>query len=99
MAYEDLKDLTRRTAPDKILRDKAFSIGKNHKCDGHQRGLASVVYKLSDKKSSVGAITNEIISNKELAEELHKLIIRKFRKRKVYSSFIDNIWSADLDDM
>ena len=58
-----------------------------------------MVYKLFDKKASVWAIKNEIMSNKELAEELHKLIIRKFRKRKIYLSFIDNIWSADLDDM
>ena len=39
------------------------------------------------------------MSNKELAEELHKLIMRKFEKRKVHSSFIDNIWGADLGDM
>ena len=39
------------------------------------------------------------MSNKELAEELHKPIIRKYRKRKVYSPFIDNIWGADLADM
>ena len=41
----------------------------------------------------------EIMSNKELVEKLHKPIIRKFKKRKVYSFFIDNIWSADLADM
>ena len=35
----------------------------------------------------------------ELAEELHKPIIRKFKKRKVHSSFIDNIWGADLADI
>ena len=51
------------------------------------------------KKISGGAIKNEIISNKELAEELHKPIIRKFEKRKVHSSFIDNSWGADLADM
>ena len=45
------------------------------------------------------AIKNEIISNKELGEELHKPIIRKFEKGKVHSPFIDNIWSADLADM
>ena len=44
MAYGDFKDLTRRTAPDKILRDKAFNIAKNPKYDGYQRGLASMVY-------------------------------------------------------
>ena len=41
----------------------------------------------------------EIISNKELAEELHKPIIRKFEKQKVYSPFIDNIWVTNLTDM
>ena len=43
MAYGDFKDLTKRTAGDKVLRDKAFKI------DGYQRGLASMVYKLFDK--------------------------------------------------
>ena len=43
MAYGDFKDLTRRTASDKILRDKVFNIAKNQKYDGCQRGLASVV--------------------------------------------------------
>ena len=42
MTYEDFKDLTRRTASDKFLRDKAFNIAKNTKYEGHQRGLASV---------------------------------------------------------
>ena len=50
------------------------------------------------RKTSVGAIKNEIISNKELPEELNKTIIKKFKKRKVHSSFIDNIWGADLAD-
>ena len=44
-------------------------------------------------------VKNEIISNKELTEELHKLIIRTFEKRKVHSRFIDNIWGADLADV
>ena len=44
MAYGNFKDLTRRTASDKILRDKAFNIAKNPKYDRSQRGLASVVY-------------------------------------------------------
>ena len=51
------------------------------------------------RKTSGGAIENENVLNKELAEELHKLIIKKFNKRKVRSSFIDNIWVADLVDM
>ena len=52
MAHEDFKDLGRRTASDKMLRDKAFSIAKNPKYDGYQRGLASMVYKFYDKKSA-----------------------------------------------
>ena len=45
MAYGDFKDLKRRTASDKILRDKAFNIAKNPKYDGYQGGLTSIVYK------------------------------------------------------
>ena len=56
-----------------------------------------MVYKLFDKKSSGSGITNE--SNYQLANELHKPIIKKFKKRKVYSSFKDNIWGIDLADM
>ena len=52
-----------------------------------------------DKQTSCSGIKDENMSNKELAEELHKTIIRKLQKRKVYSSFIDNILGADLGDM
>ena len=45
MAYGDFKDLARRTACDKVLRDKAFNIAQNPKYDGYQKGLASMVYK------------------------------------------------------
>ena len=112
MADADFKGLNRRTAADKVLRDKAFNIAKNSKYDGYQHGLASMVYKFY---SSGGAATlarsetlatrnkseikNENISNKELAEELHKTIIRKCNKKKVHSPFIDNIWGPDLADM
>ena len=51
MAYGDFKDLARRTASDEVLRSKPFSIAKNPKDDGHQRGLASIVYKFFDKKN------------------------------------------------
>ena len=51
MAYEGFKDLARRTASDKVLRDKAFNIAKNHKYVGYQKGLASMVYKFFDRKS------------------------------------------------
>ena len=100
MAYGDFKDLKRRTASDKILRDKTFNIAKNPKYDGYQRGLASVVYKCFDKKSTGSGVANNTIKqNLQLAKELHKPIIRKFRKRKVYSGFRVNTWGADLADM
>ena len=51
MAYGDFEDLTRRTASDKILRDKAFNIAENPKYDGYQKSLASMVYKFFDKKN------------------------------------------------
>ena len=56
-----------------------------------------MVYKFFDKKSSRSGITNE--PNYKLADEIHKPIIRKFKKRKMYSSFRDNIWGVDLADM
>ena len=92
MAYGDFKDLNRRTFGDKVLREKAFIIAKDPKYDGCQCRLLSMVYKLCDKKTSGKGIKNENNSNKELAEELYKLITRKFNKRKVDSPFIDNIW-------
>ena len=58
-----------------------------------------MVSKFFDKKTSGSDTKNETISSKELAEELHKPIIRKFKRIKVRSTFIDNIWSADLADM
>ena len=98
MAYGDFKDLKRSIFADKVLRDKAFNFAKNPKYDGYHRGIASMVYKLLIKNFWWG-IKNENISNKELAEELHKPIIRKFNKTKVHSHLTDNIWGADLADM
>ena len=56
MAYGDFKDLARRTASDKVLRDKAFNIAKDPKYDVYQRGLASMVYKFFDKKNASSGI-------------------------------------------
>ena len=63
MAYEDFKDLKRRTFSDKVLKDKAFNIAKNSKYDGYQRGLASIVYKFFDKSTGSGIANNEINQN------------------------------------
>ena len=78
MTYGDFKNLTRRTASDKILCHKVFDIAKNPKYDGYQSGLASVVYKFFVKKTSGSGIKNENMSNRELVKELHKPIIRNF---------------------
>ena len=82
MAYGKTKDLTKRTQSDKDFRDRAFKIASDLKYDSYQRGLASMVYKFFDKKSSGSGIANE--SNYLLVNELHKPIIRKFKRRKVY---------------
>ena len=63
MAHGDFKDLARRTASDKILRDKAFNIAKNPKYDGYQRGLASMVYNIFNEKSA-GSGVNMHANNK-----------------------------------
>ena len=111
-AYADHKDLINRTEADKALIDKAYDIASNPKYDGYQRGLASMVYKFFDKKSTaepsslerMGSgfkkLKNTTKSNSSiLADELHKPITKKFDKRKVYSQFKDNIWGVDLADM
>ena len=85
MAYGKSKDFAKRTQSDKVLRDKAFKIASDPKYDGYQRGLASVVYKFFEKKSSKSGIANE--PNNQLANELQKQIIKILIKRKVYSIF------------
>ena len=97
MAYGKPKDLIKRTQSDKVLRDKAFKIASDSKYYGYQRGLASMVYNFFDKNSKGSGVINE--TNYQLANELHKPVIKKFKERKVYSSFRDNIWGVDLADM
>ena len=59
-----------------------------------------MVYKYFDKKlKGSGVANNEIKRNLQLAEELHKTVIRNLKKRTVYSGFRDNIWGANLTDM
>ena len=96
MAYGDFKDLTKKTIADKVLRDKVFKITSDHKYDGYQRGLASMVYKFFDKKSqgsgphssstwycplSSALLAANNKENMQLADELHKPIIRKLKKK------------------
>ena len=86
MAYGDLK---KRTADDKVLRDKAFNIAKNPKYDGYQRGLVSMGYKFFDKKTKGSGVTlanksaiKSIPQNEQLAKVRHKPIIKHFIKGK-----------------
>ena len=94
--YADHKDLINRTKSDKVLRDKAYNIASNPKYGGYQRGLASMVYNFFDKKSTAQPSSLERMrsglkklknSSSILADELHKAVIKKFEKRKVYSRF------------
>ena len=73
---------------------------------GYQRGLASMVYKFFDKKSTAEPSSLERMgsgtvksSSSILADELHNPVIKKFNKRKVYSQFKDNIWGVDIAEM
>ena len=97
-AYAKYKDVENRLIADDKLKNSAYDIATNPKYDGYQRRLAS-------KFSSKVAPRNKTISgkgmkevNKILAEELHKPVIGKFNKRKVYSQFKDNIWGVDIAD-
>ena len=85
------KDLEKITQSDIVLKTKAFKISSNPKYNDYERGLVSIVYKFFDKRSKGSGLKNQ-----QLAHKLHKPIIRKFKKRKVYSSFKDNILGADL---
>ena len=85
-AYSDSKDLDKRAISDKILKDRAYDNAKNCGYDGYQGALASMIYKFFDKKTGSGMNINE-----QLGEELHKPVIKEFKKRNVYARFKDNI--------
>ena len=105
MPYGGLEDLPRtsldlhRCDSDKVIHNKAFNILENAKYDEYQHRITSIVYKYFDKRFSEGTAKSRVMSYQQLAEELHAMrIIRKFGKRKVKSSFQNNIWSADFAD-
>ena len=98
MAYVVYKNLTKRTEPDKVLKDKAFNPkAGDPKYDGYEGGLTSMAYRFFDKKSAGSGINSML--NQQVANVLLKPIIRKFKRRKAHFSFKDNIWEADLADM
>ena len=101
MAYNIFKDLEKRTQSDIVLKNKALKIASNPKYNGYERGLASMIYKFFDKISKGSCLKENqgnFLQNSQLANELHKPIIGNFKKRKVHSSFKDNIWGVDLAD-
>ena len=87
-------DLAKRTISHKISKDWAYKITRNPKYDGYQRGLASMVYKFFDKRPNLRVSVNE-----DLAKELHKPVVKKFKLKKVYARFKHNIWAAGLAEM
>ena len=93
-AYVDSKDLPKRTISDKSLKDRAYENARNRGYDGYQRTLASMLYKFFDKKTGSG-----ISANEQLAEELHKPVIKRFKRKKVYARFKDIIWAADFVEL
>ena len=83
-----------------ILKDKAYEIAINRKYDGYQKQLASMVYKVFDKKTWSGVTGKMGVNvNEMLAHKLHKPVIKNFKRRKGYARFKDNIWAADLAEM
>ena len=100
MTYGGFKDLARRTAADKVLRDKAFNIANVLKYEGYQRGLASMVVVLIIKLNKITVLWTWLFNNQEL--QLKKFInpsLENLKKIKVYSKFKDNIWGVDLADV
>ena len=93
-ADSNSKDLAKRTISNKILKNTAYEIARNRQYDGYERALASVVFKCFDKE------TGSVVSlNEQIAQELHKPVINKFKRRKVYARFKGNVWAADLAEM
>ena len=94
VAYSDSKDLAKRTISDKILRDRAHETARNYNYYGYQKAFASMIYKFLDKKTGLGINVKE-----QLAEGLHKPVIKTFKRKKVHARFRNNIWAADLAEM
>ena len=83
----------------KILKDRTYETARNCGYDEYKRALASTAHKFFDKKTKSGVIGKskaEISVNEQLFDELHKPVIKKFKRQKVYSRFKGNIWAADL---
>ena len=93
MSNKHSKDLPKKAATNKVVRDKAFKIVKNPKCDGYQRGIASMVYKVSGQMSA-GTFANK---ETRISFKNHQMRITQ-DNYWVYSYLRNNIWGADLAD-
>ena len=93
-AYNKYKDPVNRRQSDIVLKYKALKIAVDPKVNRYQKSLAAMVYKFFNERTKGSGL-----NNKELTEELHKPIIKGFKRIKVYSSFKDNIWGVDLADI
>ena len=100
-AYAKYQGRANRRQSDIDLKNKALKIATDPRVNGYERGLASMVYKFFNERTKGSGINLQAnsLNNEVLAEELHKPIIKNFKRRKVYSSFKDNIWGVDLADM
>ena len=82
IAYGVFKDLTTRTALDKVLRNKAFSFAKNPKYDVYRRGLSSMVYKSFDRKLKVVVLIMKLTKMNNYLKNYIKQLLRHFDSSK-----------------
>ena len=100
-AYNKYKNSVNRKQSDIVVRNKALKIATDPRVNGYQRSLAAMVYKfINERTKGLGLnFVKNSLNNEMLAKELHKQIIRNFKRRKLYSSFIDNSWDVELADI
>ena len=84
-AYANYKDSLNRRQSDIVLKNKAYKIAVDPKVHGYQRSLAAMIYKFFNERTRGSGV-----NNLQLADELHKPIVRNFKRRKAYSSFKRN---------
>ena len=84
MTYGDFKDLAKRTASDKVLRDKVFNVTKNPKYDGYQRGIASMIYNFFDKKTEAVVVNMKLHKINNLQMNFIKQLLKNFKKKSLF---------------
>ena len=100
ITYGDFKDLPRRTASDKVLKDKAINVAEILKYDGYQRGLTFMVYRFFDKKSTSLADESTkgsgvaMLQNEQLPEELNKPVVLKNFKKEEFILLLKTIFGV-----